>query len=283
MKKVLTLALSLFIGVGALAQDLPQRSPAATTQQRVGLTDVKVEYSRPAVRGREIFGELVPFGKLWRTGANKATSISFSTDVIIGDNSIEKGTYSIFTIPNEGEWVVILNSETELWGIDGYDEANDVARITVETQKTDAKENFSITVENITDNSADIVFAWAHTSASLPIRVKTSEQAMANITKALEENPQDWRVYRNAANYYLTNKIDLPQAQKYMEKSLELNEENWYSHFLYATILAENGEKDDAKDEAEEALEMGLEEAEKEESEFNYAGMIQAFIEGLED
>lgn len=266
-----------------MAQELPQRSPAATVSQRVGLTDVKVEYSRPAVRGREIFGELVPFGQLWRTGANKATSVSFSTDVIIGENSIERGTYSIFSIPNEGEWVIILNSETELWGIDGYNEANDVARVTVEAQKSDAIENFSISVENITENTADLVFAWANTSVSLPIRVKTSEQAMANITSALAENPEDWRVYRNAANYYLANNIDLPQAQKYMEKSLELNEDNWFSHFLYAKILAANGETGDAEDEAEEALKMGREEAEEDNTEFNYAGMIESFLEGLED
>ncbi len=120
MKKLIT-SLALFVGLYSFAQELPQPSPAASLKQRVGLTDIQVDYSRPSLKGRKAFGELVPYGQLWRTGANKATSIEFSTDVMINKIPVPAGKYSIFTIPSEKSWVIILNRNTELWGVDGYD------------------------------------------------------------------------------------------------------------------------------------------------------------------
>lgn len=281
MKKALTLAISLMFGTMAVAQDLPQPSPAAFVKQRVGLTDVTLEYSRPSVKGREIFGSLVPFDQLWRTGANKATSITFSTPVTIGEKRLDASTYSIFTIPNEEKWMVILNSETELWGVDGYSEEKDVIRIPVTPTEGEMHESFTISIEDVTPNSANVVISWATTSVSFPIEVATNEQAMANILTAIEEKPDDWRVYRNAANYYNQNGIDPAQALRYIERSLELKDDNWYSHFLHAKILASNGDKRDAKREAEKAREMGHAEAEAAGSTFNYDALIDALINEL--
>jgi hypothetical protein len=116
MKKVTSLFTALLILGGLSAQEMPAPSPAAMVMQRVGLTDITIEYSRPGVKSRMIFGDLVPYNKLWRTGANKATLIKLSTDAKINGQEIKAGSYSIFTIPGEEEWVVIFNKDTELWG-----------------------------------------------------------------------------------------------------------------------------------------------------------------------
>lgn len=282
MKKTLSLALAVLAGTFAFGQDLPQPSPSATVTQRVGLTDVTINYSRPGVKGREIFGTLVPYEQLWRTGANKATSISFSTKVMVGDKEVGPGTYSLFTIPGKDNWVIILNTETELWGVDGYNDENDVVRFKTEASTGAARESMSISVEDVTNSGASIVIAWDETTVSFPIAVHTSEMAMANIEKALEENPEDWRVFRNAANYYHQNDLDPSQALDYMKRSVELNQDNWYSHFLYAQILAGNGKKSEARSEAEKALQMGTKAAEESGQEFTYGGMIEGFMSGLE-
>lgn len=274
---------SLLLGFGANAQDLPQPSPAATVQQRVGLTDVEINYSRPGIKGREIFGSLVPYGELWRTGANKATSISFSTDFSVEGTAVEAGTYSLFTIPTEESWTIILNKETELWGTNGYDEGKDAIRIQVRPAKVETVENLSITVENITTNSADVVVAWENTSAALHIEVATIPTAMANITAAIEESPEDARVYQRAASFYLQNEMDPKKALEYIEKSIELDGSSWYAHFLHAEILVANGEIDDAEDAAEEAIEVGEAAAKENGTEFGYTEMLQNFINGLED
>lgn len=283
MKKFFTSLLAITFSLSTWAQELPQPSPSAMVKQRVGLTDVTIEYSRPAMRGRVIFGGLVPYNELWRTGANKATSLTFSTPVYMNNNTIEPGTYSLFTIPNEGEWQFILNANTELWGTQGFNSDDNILAFTVPVNKHEAQESMSISIENISDNSADIVIKWENVSVSIPFEVKTSEQAMVNINMALEENPEDWRVYRNAANYYYSHDIDLPQALQYMERSLELNNENWYSHFLYAEMLAKNSQNHEAEDEAKEALELGRKSAEAAGTSFEYSGLIETFIESLDE
>lgn len=281
MKKTLTLALSLCMSAWMMGQDLPQPSPAATVQQRVGLTDITVEYSRPAMKGREIFGGLVPMGEMWRTGANKATAVTFSTDVTVNGQTVPAGKYSLFTIPNEGEWTIILNGNTELWGVDGYESEKDVLRYSTTPETGDAVESMRISLENVSSEGAELVVAWDKTRASMLIEVNTHDVAMSNIQAAMDEKPEDWRVYRNAANYYKQNDIDNAQALKWIERSLELNAENWYSHYMHAELLAANGRDEEAKDAAQTALEMGRAAAEDNGGEFNYAPMIETFISNL--
>lgn len=281
MKKTLTLAFGLLLGLSVVAQDLPQPSPSASVSQRVGVTDVQVDYSRPSMKGRDIFGGLVPYNELWRTGANKATAITFSTPVEIGGTKLEAGSYSLFTIPGEASWEIILNKNTELWGTDGYDSEMDAVRMEVTPVNHGRVESMSISFANVTVNSADIMIAWSDVSVSFPIKVNTEEYAEANIEEALS-GEADARAYRNSAMYYLNNDINMEMAAEYINTSLEMSP-NWYSMYLNAQIQAKLGNMDEAEDAAEEALEMGQAAAEENDTEFAYEGMITEFMENLED
>ncbi|MBK7269947.1 MAG: DUF2911 domain-containing protein [Flavobacteriales bacterium] len=143
------LALAVALPIISAAQDLPQPSPRGQVEQVVGLTNVKVDYSRPSAKGRKIFGDLVPFGQLWRTGANMCTTIELSGPVVVSGKSVAKGKYSLFTIPNEKEWTVILNSDTTLGGTDGYDEAKDVARFVTPVVAAEWTETFTIDPDEV--------------------------------------------------------------------------------------------------------------------------------------
>lgn len=281
MKRIL-IAASILFGFGLQAQDLPAPSPSATIEQRIGLTDFTLKYSRPSAKGREIYGSLVPYNEIWRTGANKATSLEFNTPIQFGDTEVPAGTYSLFTIPNEGAWVVILNKNTELWGADGYSEEQDVARVEVKAEQAHFAETFTAQFVNFRDgNSADLHIHWADQKVNVPIKVEVQSVALANIEKALKESKEEdlWRVNRNAANYYLQNNLDMEQALAYISKSVELNAENWYSHYMHGEILFANGKAKDAKKAAKMALKLGQESSEKAGREFSYAGMVEAAIE----
>ncbi len=284
MKKLL---LSIFAlgGFVLSAQDLPQPSPSASVDQRVGLTDFSVEYSRPAMRGRTIFGDLVPYDQLWRTGANKATSIEFNTPVNIEGESIPAGKYSIFTIPGEGEWVFILNSNTELWGTDGYQEEKDVFRASFEAMEMSKTENFTINFDGIDGGKAKLNIYWADRGISVPISVDVKAKALENIKNALANSEEEnlWRVNRNAATYYARNNMDSKEALKFIEKSIELNPENWYSHFVHGEILAANGDNKAAVKAGKKALKLGQEAADEAGQKFGYASMIEEGIAKWKD
>lgn len=157
------------------AQDKPAASPLGKVYQRVGVTDVEVAYSRPGVKGRSIFAAegLVPYGKLWRTGANQATKISFSTDVMIGGKTVPAGTYAIFSIPGASEWTVIFNSNPDQGGTGNYEESKDVVRVTAASQELPfSVENFTIGFNNVQSTSAELIIYWDTALVSVPIKVK---------------------------------------------------------------------------------------------------------------
>lgn len=252
MKKVTTFLMALLIMGGVSAQDMPQPSPAAMVMQRVGLTDVTVEYSRPGVKNRVIFGDLVPYNELWRTGANKATAIDFSTAAKINGQEIKAGKYSLFTIPGEDEWVVIFNKETELWGTGGYTQRNDAMRVRIPSAESPFTERFTISIENMTDNSADLILAWSTTKVVIPITTDTEAFAKANMDKSLSDAA---RATRSAAEYH-AKAGDYEKALMYIDQSIALND-YWYTNWMKAEILAQSGDKKEAKKQAEHALEMG--------------------------
>lgn len=273
----LTMSLSLsFLG----AQELPVPSPQAAVEQRIGLTDVKLVYSRPSARDRVIFGELVPFGEIWRTGANKATSISFSTPVIFGGQKVEAGTYALFSVPGEGSWAVMLNSETEQWGANDYDESKELVRVEAEAMPHPYAETFKISFESVGEDQALLAMEWAEVKLLVPIQVQVREQALNNIAKAIDETEEEklWGVYRNAANYYYNNKIDIEKALEYIEKSVELKKDNWYSHYLHANILAESGDTKSAIKAAKASLKIGEAAAKESGKAFSYADLLQEKI-----
>jgi hypothetical protein len=280
MKKILT-SLAILAVFAAGAQELPQPSPSTHLEQRVGLTDITLDYSRPSVNGRVIFGDLVPFGSHWRAGANQNTKVTFSKPVTIAGTQVAAGTYSLSMIPNKGAWTVILNTKTDMWGVDGYSQEDDVLRTEVTPQSIPSVETMRLSLENISVSKAEIVLDWSDVRIALPVELNTMELAMANIDAAIAAEPENWRVYRNAANFYNQNNIELAKALTFMEKVIELNPDNWYNYYLYAQVLAKNDRKKEAKKAANKALEMGRADAAKNNAPFNYAETIKRFVSDL--
>lgn len=280
MKKYILSAL-VITGLSLSGQDLPMPSPSAEMEQRVGLTDIKIEYSRPGVKDRVVFGELVPYGEVWRTGANKVPSITFSSDVRFGNKNVEAGTYAIFTIPNKDTWTVILNSNTEQWGTSEYDESENVVAVEVMSEEALMTETFTIDINDIRDNSATLVLRWEKTQVKVPLKVEVHPIAVANIEQAIAEkegSDEAWRVYRNAAGYYYNSKTDMDMALSYVNQSISLYENSWYSYWLKAEILAEQDNYKDAIKAAKESIKVGEKMAKDSESEFGYTEMIQKAI-----
>ena len=254
MKKLL---LALLVGGSfglAKAQEMPQPSPAATSIQRVGLTDVEITYSRPGVKGRDIFGALVPYGEIWRTGANASTKVKFSTDVTINGENLAAGTYSFYAIPTEGEWTMILNTNLNHWGTDGYSQDEDAVRLNVASKPlNDAVENVRISVENITKSSGEITLSWANTSVAVPFTVEVDEQIEKNVNKSKGDA---MRAYRASANL-AADKGDYVEAIEDIDIAIAMNSTNWYTQWLKAEIYAKSGDYKKAIKQGEMAIDMG--------------------------
>ena len=239
----------------------PKPSPAATIKQVVGLTEVTIEYSRPSMRGRTIFGGLVPYGEIWRTGANENTKITFSDDVKIGENSIPAGSYALYTKPGEKSWEIIFYSKSDNWGTaNPWEEDKVVATITSDVYNTEKDiENFSIWISNLTSNSAKIKLGWEKTKVGFKIEVPTKEKAMASIEKTLSKDDAKHGDYFNAAVYYMEEKQDLEKAAEWTAMAIEKfdgdNEPFWYYH-QHAKALAKLGKKKEALKAAKKSLEL---------------------------
>ncbi|MFC3414797.1 DUF2911 domain-containing protein [Algoriphagus hitonicola] len=261
MKKTFSmLAVALFlIGTAAYSQQLqmPQASPSAKISQKVGLTDVTVDYSRPSTKGRKIFGELVPYGQVWRTGANAATILDFSTDVEISGNPIPAGKYAMYSIPDKDKWTIVFSKNTELWGAIGYNTDEDVLRFEVEPKKLSRKyETFEISFNNMTDDGADLSLKWENTRIDFRISTEVEPIVMAQIQELVidtkTENPS---LLYAAANYYFTNQKDMNQAYTWISKSVESDPKYWTMH-LKAKIEAALGKNEDAIASAKKSMEM---------------------------
>jgi hypothetical protein len=233
--------------------DLPRPSLGAKVTQTVGLTDITVDYSSPAVKGRKIFGELVPFGQVWRTGANSATKITFSKDVTIGDKPVPAGTYSLFTVPGRTEWTIVLNKNPNASPRD-YKEAEDLLRVTAKPAATaSARERMTFIFTDTTEDSTRLDLEWDKLRVSLPIKAKTTEQANAAI-KNLEDNA--WRPYNNAARYLLESKKDPDRGLALVNKSLGIHED-WFNLWTKAQLLAQKKQFTEAHALAERVNELG--------------------------
>src|SRR3970040_2254692 len=244
MKKIL-IALAIIITQFTIEAQVktPQASPKATITQVVGLTDVEVVYSRPSARGRAVFGNLVPFGKLWRTGANENTTISFSDDVIIGGKTLKKGKYAIYTIPNIESWEVIFYANTDNWGTPQEFKESDVAlRTTVkEESMPKAMDTFTIGINGLSSDSAFLEMYWENSFVSLKFEVPTQKTAIANIEKALS-GPSAGD-YFSAAQYFYQSNGDINKAKSYVDKALEMNTEKpFYYLRLNSLIQAKQGD-----------------------------------------
>ncbi|MDX1905189.1 MAG: DUF2911 domain-containing protein [Thermonemataceae bacterium] len=241
MKKI-GLLLAFLFPLLAFCQDLPQASPVSKTEQRVGLTDVSVRYSRPSVRGRKIWGELVPYKALWRAGANAATIIFFSDDVLLNGNKVPEGSYSLYFIPDEKEWTVILNKNINLWGTEGYKQSEDFLRFQVQADANSTMfvETLLFAFDNIRIDGAELIMLWDRMKLSLKIEVDTDTKAIANIKRAVAEADNIYKLYNTSATYLLDANKEPLKALDWAKKSVEMQEKFWNLHTLARAYAANN-------------------------------------------
>lgn len=238
--------------------DMPQASPAATLETEVGLTDVTVVYSRPGLKGRDkqIFGDLVAYDKIWRTGANESTKVTFSDDVKVEGKELPAGTYALYTIPGKDSWTVIFSKQLDLWGDTGYKEEEDALRVSVKPVTLPyPEETFTIDFSNYQNEGAEMDIIWDYTKVPVSISSSTDEKVMAQIEDKIQGN---YRTYFDAANYYLQTNRDLDKAEEWINKAISLRP-HYAFHHLKAKILAAQGKTKEALKEAETSKKLASE------------------------
>lgn len=259
IKMLVLLALTTFVGTELSAQiNTPAPSPASHVEQMIGLSKVTLDYSRPSARGRKVFGELVPYGEVWRTGANASTDITFSDDVMLNGNKVPAGKYALYTIPGEKEWTIIIYKNTELWGSGGYDSADDLVRFTVEPMNVPMKyETFTIAFTDMADRtSATLNIMWENTIASFKIVTNPDPQIMAQIKEmVIDTDKPTQNALFAAADYYYANDKDLKMAHKWIKMANGSDAKFWMVH-LQAKIEAKMGEKEMALATAKKSMQM---------------------------
>lgn len=255
MKQILfSLLLLGAISLSTAQIDAPQPSPAATVMQKVGLTDVTLEYSRPAMKGREIFGELVPYDKLWRTGANKNTMISFSDDVMVMGKEVKAGTYAVFTKPGKKSWDVYLYTDTNNWGTPGkWDDSKVAAKLNVRTERLkDTHESWTMAIGEMSMDKAHLQMMWENTRVQIPFTVPTAAKTQASIDKVMAgPSAND---YYQAAIFYLDTDKDMKKAHEWISKAVEMRPEAFWMHTRKALIEEKMGDKAAAIATAKKAL-----------------------------
>lgn len=258
MKRIILLFSVFALTLGVQAQiETPQASPAQKIEQKAGLTDITLEYSRPSMRGRAIFGNLVPFDKLWRTGANNNTVITFSEEVTIGGTTLKAGSYAIFSKPGVSSWDVYFYSDTGNWGLPpSWDESKVAAKVNVPTVPlTMDKETFTISFEKITNDSVELGITWAKTYVGVPISLSTDKVVMSNINRAMA-GPQA-NDYYAAAVYYFEAGKDIQQAKAWIDQALSMAKEPMYWQLRQKSLIyAKAGDKAGAIAAAKESLEL---------------------------
>lgn len=236
---------------------LPALSPGTKISQDFSLSSIEISYSRPSMRGRKIFGDLVPYNKVWRTGANAATKIKIGEDMEIGGQKIKAGEYAMYTIPNKDKWEVILNTGTGNWGAYGYAKDNDVARFFI---KPSTMENFvqtfTISITDITFTTCKIELAWERTKIVIPVTAHNNEDIEVNIDKVINHPPKQTLPYFQAANYYYETDRKLDLAKTYVDKALEQDDKAYYIWYLKARIEKKLGNNEEAIAAAKKSIEM---------------------------
>ena len=247
MKKIILLLSAFIAFVIADAQTLttPQPSPTQTIKQNFSVGAVELNYSRPAKKGRKVMGDLVPFGKVWRTGANAATTLTFSDDVTIGGKEVKAGKYGLLTIPGAGKWTIIISKDATVNQPSNYKEENDVVRVEAGVIAIPfTVENFTINFADITGSSCNVQLMWENTLVQFAVTTGTDTKVMAQIDNLMNK---DNRPYFNAASYYYDNGKDLNQALKWVNTALESNKEAFWMYMLKARIHKKLGDKEASK------------------------------------
>lgn len=259
MKKLFSVLFTAGIMFTAVAQvKMPAPSPTQTIKQDFGTAGIELKYSRPGMKERKIFGDLVPYKKLWRTGANAATMIRFNEPVEIKGKQIDTGSYALYTIPDVDSWEIIINKGTSNWGVDGYKESEDVARFTVTPMKMKTKlETFTMQFANIQPESCELHIMWEKTAVAIPIQVKIRDKIRAQIEEALKG---DKKPYWQAAQFYNEYDKNLPKALENVTKATESNPKAFWMWLYKARIQKEMGDKAGAMESSKRSLELATEE-----------------------
>ncbi len=260
MRKI-CLALAIALAITSVTEAQALRTPAPSTTQTIkqdfGLGSIELSYSRPGMKGRKVFGDLVPFGKIWRTGANQATTITFSDDVIIGGTAVKAGKYGLVSIPDKDNWTFIITKQLDITSPAAYKAENDVVKVMARPMAMkDAMENFTMQFANVKSNSCELHIMWENTAVSLPMSADVDSKVMAQIDNLINK---DNKPYFNAAMYYLENGKDLSKALTWFDKALEQNPKAFWVHHQKANCLAKLGKKADAIASANKSIELAKE------------------------
>lgn len=237
---------------------MPQPSTTQTIKQEFGMGSVEITYSRPNAKGRTVFGDLVPWNKLWRTGANAATKVKFTDVVMLGGQKIDTGTYVLYTIPNKTEWEIILNKGLTNWGIDGYKAEQDVVRFKVPALKmAQNAETFTMQIANVQNESCEIHLMWEKTAVAIPVKTNVKDRLKAQLEEALKS---DRKPFFQAANFYYEWEKDLPKALTYCNSAIESAEKGgqkpFWMYLMKARIQKELGDKTAAKQSAQTCIDL---------------------------
>jgi len=232
---------------------LPRPSPSATVKQTVGLTDITVAYSSPAVKGRTIWGDVVPYDEIWRAGANECTKVTFSTPATVGGKPLAAGSYCLFLLPTRAGWTLILNKDTSLAGTSGYKAENDVLRVPATATAIPPRERLAFQVIDFNDDGGTLALEWEKLRVGVRFELATRETVMAAI-RSLKTD--EWRPYASAARYLLDAKTDPALAMQLADRSIQIKEE-WSNLWVKAQLLAAAGKTKEAVELAERAQEVG--------------------------
>jgi DUF2911 family protein/tetratricopeptide repeat protein len=236
--------------------DLPLGSQRAEVSQRIGITDVTIDYHRPLVNDRKIWGGLVPYGKVWRAGANQNTTITFSDPVLIEGKPLDKGTYGLHMIPNADEWTIIFSKNSTSWGSFTYDQAEDALRVTVKPKATDMHNALTYDFDQLQPDSAAVVMQWEKIAAPFKVSVDVHEAVQASLKKQLRNLAQyTWMSWDDAANYLLAEKIAYDTALTYVNTSIQ-NEDRYENELTKSKVLTALNRKDEAAAAQKKALDL---------------------------
>lgn len=236
--------------------DMPRPSPKASISQTIGVTKIDINYSRPKAKGRSVFGTLVPYEKVWRTGANESTNISFEHDVVFGGKEIKAGSYALLSIPNKGSWTIILNNDYKQFGAYNYSQEKDATRIQVTTETSSFFDMFTIMFSDIELSSGNLELRWENTLVKIPIQIDTDAITIKEFEKADKKISDYWYTFSAAGHYYHEIKKDDKKAIEYLNKAIGLKAPNPSPWMLKSQILANAGKYREAIKVANEALEV---------------------------
>jgi hypothetical protein len=251
---LVALSAAASVAVAQSPLELPAPSPKARADQRVGVTDFSIEYSSPGVKGRQIWGGLVPYDELWRAGANAATKLTASRDFTFGDTAVPAGSYAYYATPGKTSWTVVLNTSANASGTQGYDEKKNVATVTVTPEALPAhRERLAYSFTDTTDEGTNLDLEWEKLRVRVPIKVDTKAHVMANVEKTLADA---WRPHFASARYLLDSGGDLDTALAYVNTSIDVKP-TWWNHWVKAQVLAKQGKKAEAVEVGKKAVALG--------------------------